>query len=222
MPTCQLFYPPYSVQFIAFNALILLVGRQEGHPACYKLKRWGAGTVIGLQWGADLHMAQLMPLPLTVSCFSKIQIGFTFLVPAHLCVCLRACVRACVRACACVRVCSSWPAVANKQENRQCVELRGSRGKYPYCGKCRNSIKAQWIASVQKTSLIHLAILMACDRQIIAYVILCIQALHVHHLTASVHCSLASGCIATIHPPLHCPYTLRRSTDVPSQKWFLL
>jgi len=31
----------------------------------------------------DLHMSQLMPLPLTVSCFSKIQIGFTFLVPAH-------------------------------------------------------------------------------------------------------------------------------------------
>ena len=33
--------------------------------------------------GADLHVVQLMPLPLTVSCFSKIQIGFTFLVPAH-------------------------------------------------------------------------------------------------------------------------------------------
>ena len=32
----------------------------------------------------DLHMVQLMPLPLIVSCFSKIQIGFTFLVPAHL------------------------------------------------------------------------------------------------------------------------------------------
>jgi len=31
-----------------------------------------------------LHMAQLMPLPLTVSCFNKIQIGFAFLVPAHL------------------------------------------------------------------------------------------------------------------------------------------
>ena len=43
-----------------------------------------AGTVICLEQGADLHMAQLMPLPLTVSCFSKIQIGFTFLVPAHL------------------------------------------------------------------------------------------------------------------------------------------
>ena len=40
--------------------------------------------VICLEQGADLHMAQLMPLPLTVSCFSKIQIGFTFLVLAHL------------------------------------------------------------------------------------------------------------------------------------------
>ena len=40
--------------------------------------------VICLEQGADLHIAQLMPLPLTVSCFSKIQIGFTFLVPAHL------------------------------------------------------------------------------------------------------------------------------------------
>ena len=39
--------------------------------------------VICLERGADLHIAQLMPLPLTVSCFSKIQIGFTFLVPAH-------------------------------------------------------------------------------------------------------------------------------------------
>ena len=37
-----------------------------------------------LERGADLHMAQLMPLPLTVSCFSKIQIAFTFLVLAHL------------------------------------------------------------------------------------------------------------------------------------------
>jgi len=41
-------------------------------------------VVICLERGADLHMAQLMPLPLTVSCSSKIQIGFTFLVPAHL------------------------------------------------------------------------------------------------------------------------------------------
>ena len=39
--------------------------------------------VICLEQGTDLHMAQLIPLPLTVSCFSKIQIGFTFLVPAY-------------------------------------------------------------------------------------------------------------------------------------------
>ena len=44
---------------------------------------WGTGMVICLERGADLHTAQLMPLPLTVSCFSKIQIGFTFLVPAY-------------------------------------------------------------------------------------------------------------------------------------------
>ena len=40
--------------------------------------------VICLEQGADLHTAQLMPLPLTVSCFSKIQNGFAFLVLAHL------------------------------------------------------------------------------------------------------------------------------------------
>jgi len=67
-----------------FSALTLLVGWQEEHPACKKLEWWGAGVVICLERGADLHMAQLMPLPLTVSCFSKIQIGFTCLVPAHL------------------------------------------------------------------------------------------------------------------------------------------
>ena len=66
-----------------FSALTLLAGWQEGHPACKKTERWGVGVVICLERDADLHMAQLMPLPLTVSCFSKIQIGFTFLVPAH-------------------------------------------------------------------------------------------------------------------------------------------
>jgi len=63
---------------------MLLVGRQEGHPACKKLQWWGAGVVICLEQGADLHMAQLMPLPLIVSCFSKTQICLTFLVPAYL------------------------------------------------------------------------------------------------------------------------------------------
>jgi len=45
---------------------------------------WGAGMVICLERCADLHMALLMPLPLTVSCFSEIQIGYTFLISAHL------------------------------------------------------------------------------------------------------------------------------------------
>ena len=55
----------------------------EGHLACKKTEWCGAGVVICLVRGADLHMAQVMLLPLTISCFSKIQIGFTFLVPAH-------------------------------------------------------------------------------------------------------------------------------------------
>ena len=68
----------------AFSALTLLVGWQEQHPACKKTEWWGAGVVICLERGAELHVAQLMPLPLTVSWFSKIQIRFTFLIPAHL------------------------------------------------------------------------------------------------------------------------------------------
>jgi len=87
----------------SFSALTLLVGRQEGHPACRKTEWWGAGVVICLELSADLHTAQLMPLPLTVSCFSKFQIGFTFLVPAQpgspgkravkrVCVCVSKCV----------------------------------------------------------------------------------------------------------------------------------
>jgi len=69
---------------VPFSALTLLVWRQEGHPACKNrvVGCWAAGVVICLERGADLHMAQLMPLPLTVSCFSKIEIGFTFLAPA--------------------------------------------------------------------------------------------------------------------------------------------
>jgi len=42
----------------------------------FAVEWWGAGMVICLEQGADLHTAQLMPLPLTVSCFSKIQIDF--------------------------------------------------------------------------------------------------------------------------------------------------
>ena len=98
----------------AFSALMLLVGRQEGHPACKKrvVGCW-RGYLSGVR--SDLHMAQLMPLPLTVSCFSKIQIGFTFLVSAHpgspgkgplnVCVCVCVCIKSglmCLLFCQCI------------------------------------------------------------------------------------------------------------------------
>jgi len=82
--------------------LTLLVGQQEGYPASKKTEWWCSSMVICLKRGAGMHMAQLMPLPLTDSCFSKIQIGFTFLVwltrvvpdkeLLNWCVCVRVCV----------------------------------------------------------------------------------------------------------------------------------
>jgi len=47
--------------------MTLLVGRQEGH-----------GVVFYLERGADLHTAQLMPLPLTVSCSVKSRLALPF------------------------------------------------------------------------------------------------------------------------------------------------
>ena len=81
--SCLHLFWPQLCNRSAFSALTLLVGRQEGHPACKKTEQWGVGVVISLERGADLHMVQPMPLPLTVSCFTKIQIGFTFMVLAH-------------------------------------------------------------------------------------------------------------------------------------------
>jgi len=51
--------------------LTLLVGQQEGHLACKRTEWWDAGMVMCLGQGADWHMAQLMPMPLTMSCSSK-------------------------------------------------------------------------------------------------------------------------------------------------------
>jgi len=83
---------------------------------------------ICLERDADLHMAQLMPLPLTVSCYSKIQIGFTFLVPAHpgsprkravkrVCVCVCVCVLALI---ACMGIITSL----SVGETKYCVDRR--------------------------------------------------------------------------------------------------
>ena len=55
-----------------------------GKKGIRPVKNWVVGCWRGcLERGTDLHMAQLLPLPLTVSGFSKIQIGFTYLVPTH-------------------------------------------------------------------------------------------------------------------------------------------
>ena len=75
----------------SFDAVGWATGRASG--LWKNLEWWGAGMVICLERGADLHMAQLMPLPLTDS---WIQIGFTFLIPA------RPAKRAIKRACASV------------------------------------------------------------------------------------------------------------------------
>ena len=77
-------------QFVFFSIVFYLPsvlwrcclgGRKGIRPV--KTEWWGAGMVICLERGADLHMAQLMPMLLTVSCVGKIQIDF-FLVPVHL------------------------------------------------------------------------------------------------------------------------------------------
>jgi len=62
------------VVVLAFSALTLLVGLPEGHLACKKTEWWDDGIVICLVRGADLHIAQLMPLPLTISCSRKYRL----------------------------------------------------------------------------------------------------------------------------------------------------
>jgi len=87
---------------------------------------WVVGCWRGYLSGvsADLHMAQLMPLPLTVSCFSKIHIGFTFLVPAHLgSPGQRAIKRVCV--CVCVAVLSGCISSALEEHGETCWPWAG-------------------------------------------------------------------------------------------------
>jgi len=59
------------------------LGGRKGIRPVKNFEWCSTGMVVCLERDADLHVAPLMPLPLTVSCFSKIQIAFTFLVPAH-------------------------------------------------------------------------------------------------------------------------------------------
>jgi len=91
-----------------------LGGRKRIRPV--KTEWWVAGMVICLERGADLHMTQLMPLPPIVSCFNKIEIGFTFLVPADPgSPVQRAVKRVCVCVCVVSETCMVW-AVLRKEE----------------------------------------------------------------------------------------------------------
>ena len=135
-----------------FSALTLLVGQQEGHPACKNW--WGTGMVICLERDADLHMAQLMPLPLTVSCFSKIQIGFTFLVLAHLGSPGKRAVKQCACACVCVCVyCASWCRKLTCSKWREILRI----WVISYF-KCRWQWTAAWYTSTAATLISHLCI----------------------------------------------------------------
>ena len=88
-----------------------------------------AGMVICLERGADLHMAQLMPLPLTVSCFSKIQIGFAFLVPAHTgCPGKRTVKRVCVF---CISQSINQSLACNVGVGDEVIQVRRDRSTYP-------------------------------------------------------------------------------------------
>ena len=85
---CVLFYHKFSGGWRKIQCFCLqcfdTVGWAAGRASSlWKTEWWGAGVVICLERGADLRTARLMPLPLTVCCFSKIPIDFTFLVPAH-------------------------------------------------------------------------------------------------------------------------------------------
>jgi len=61
------------VHSYAFSALTVLVGWQEGHLACKNAEWWDARLVICLEQGADLHMAQLMLLPLTIETVAAVN-----------------------------------------------------------------------------------------------------------------------------------------------------
>jgi len=79
------FHAYSALSCLAFSALTLLVGHQEEHPDC-KIEWWCVGMVIGMEWGACLHMAEPMPLPSKTSlslALLKSRMVFTFLVPAE-------------------------------------------------------------------------------------------------------------------------------------------
>jgi len=130
---------------VSFSALSLLVRWQEGHSACKKLSAgWGASMGICLGQGADLHMAQLMPLPPTASCFSKIHTGFTFLVSAH----PGSPRQSAIKQCCCCCCCCCMPSFILLHKNVLCVILLCSSE----CRRRRTKICCTYILGIAAVS----------------------------------------------------------------------
>jgi len=99
------------------------LGGRKGARPVKKLSGGGASVVICLERGADLRTARLMPLPLTVSCFSEI-IGFTFLVPAD----PGSPGQRPLNGCVCVCVCVCWCHLHFIKGYLTWLDLAGARG----------------------------------------------------------------------------------------------
>ena len=123
--------------------------------------------VICLERGANLHMVQLMPLQLTVSCFSKIHIGFTFLVSAHPGspgqsaverVCVRACMYVCALTSATVMVATDRIAAAAQIDLSYSPWALGPREFAPrkrYCNLFSRFCKARGCTEPHKSYVVH-------------------------------------------------------------------
>jgi len=121
-----------------------------------------------------LHMAQLMPLPLTVSCFSKIQTGFTFLVPAHP---GSPGQRAVKRVCVCVSISFFWFLCLRPS-------TRWSRRYYVFGWSVCRCVRAYVHTSLTKQQTTSLEYIQRRALQIIAGNILCKEACCLFKLTS--------------------------------------
>ena len=139
---------------VAFSALTLLVGRQEGHPACKKLS---SGVLVWLSAWTEVQTC-ICPADATATqCLLKIQIGLTFLVPAHPgspgdkgllngCVCVCVCVCKYSKYSTLLYGCETWTLYRHSVCKLDQFHLR-----------CLRKVAGiQWQDRIQNLSLIHI------------------------------------------------------------------
>ena len=123
--------------------MTLLVGRQEGHPSCKKLEWWGTKLAWLSVWN-EMQTSiwpQLMPLPLTVSCSSKIQVFLPFWYRLTWVVPEKGSLNVCV--CVCVCVCGDSAAAAGPWSVCPAGSDPGAAGRWPG-GRRRRDRAAAW------------------------------------------------------------------------------